>query len=203
MTEEQVGHGRVEFGVGSDEPTVNDIAEAELAFAESGGPASDGELDGAGGEAADPVAAELDRLGAQRDEYLALAQRTQADFENYRKRVARDSAAAELRGIGRLARELLPALDNLDRALAHSDDGPAQLAEGLRLVQRELQDALARVGIEAFGAAGERFDPECHEAVAQQPRDGIAAGEVAEVFQSGYRLSGGLVLRPARVLVAG
>ena len=120
-----------------------------------------------------PPRAELELLAAQRDEYLALAQRTQADFENYRKRVARDAAAAELRGVGRLARELLPALDNLDRALAAAAAGTdEQLIEGLRLVQRELRAALERVGIESFGAAGEQFDPEHHEAVAQQPRDG-------------------------------
>jgi molecular chaperone GrpE len=159
------------------------------------------------GEAADPVAGELDELvakAAQRDEYLALAQRTQADFENYRKRMARDAAAAESRGLARLGRELLPALDNLDLALAHAGDGDTDqvLMDGLRLVQRELLGALARVGIESYGAAGERFDPELHEAVAQQPFEGRSPGEIAEVYQPGYRLAGGLV-RPARVLVAG
>jgi molecular chaperone GrpE len=154
---------------------------------------------------AESVAGELDELVAtasQRDEYLALAQRTQADFENYRKRVARDAAAAESRGLGRLARELLPALDNLDRALAAAADADEALVEGLRLVQRELLGALERVGVEAYGAAGEQFAPELHEAVAQQPVDGRAPGEIVEVYQSGYRLAGG-VIRPARVLVAG
>jgi molecular chaperone GrpE len=151
------------------------------------------------------VAGELDELVAkasERDEYLALAQRTQADFENYRKRVARDSAAAESRGLARLARELLPALDSLDRALAAAADADEGLIEGLRLVQRELLGALERVGVESYGAAGEQFDPELHEAVAQQPFDGREPGEIVEVYQSGYRLAGG-VIRPARVLVAG
>ncbi len=151
---------------------------------------------------------ELDELAAaaaQRDEYLALAQRTQADFENYRKRVARDAAAAETRGLVRVARELLPSLDNLDRAVAHADDGDTDplLIDGLMLVQRELLGALARVGIESYGAPGERFDPELHEAVAQQPYEGREAGEIAEVYQPGYRLAGGALVRPARVLVAG
>ena len=148
--------------------------------------------------------AELVAKAAQRDEYLALAQRTQADFENYRKRVARDGGAAETRGRVRLARELLPALDNLDRALAHADDADADplLIEGLRLVQRELLGALERVGVESYGEPGELFDPELHEAVAQQPFEGRASGEIVEVFQPGYRLAGSLV-RPARVLVAG
>jgi molecular chaperone GrpE len=154
------------------------------------------------------IAGELDELAAtvaQRDSYLALAQRTQADFENYRKRVARDAAAAEVRGLVRLARELLPALDNLDRALAHAGDADTDpvLIDGLRLVQRELFGALERAGIESYGAPGEAFDPELHEAVAQAPHEGRAAGEIAEVYQSGYRISGGGLIRPARVLVAG
>jgi molecular chaperone GrpE len=154
------------------------------------------------------LAGELDELvatAAQRDSYLALAQRTQADFENYRKRVARDGAAAETRGLVRLARELLPSLDNLDRALAHADDADTDpvLIDGLLLVQRELLGALERVGIEAYGAAGERFDPELHEAVAQRPFEGREAGEIVEVYQPGYRLAGGGLVRPARVLVAG
>jgi len=151
---------------------------------------------------------EVDELAAavaQRDEYLALAQRTQADFENYRKRVARDAAAAETRGLVRVARELLPSLDNLERAVAHADDGDTDplLIDGLMLVQRELLGALQRVGIESYGAPGERFDPELHEAVAQQPFEGREAGEIAEVYQPGYRLAGGALVRPARVLVAG
>jgi len=158
------------------------------------------------GVAADEESAgELDELlakAAERDEYLALAQRTQADFENYRKRVARDSATAESRGLARLARELLPALDSLDRALAAAADADEVLIEGLRLVQRELLGALERVGVEPYGAAGEQFDPELHEAMAQQPFDGCEPGEIVEVYQSGYRLAGG-VIRPARVLVAG
>ena len=154
------------------------------------------------------VSQDLDELtakAAERDEYLALAQRTQADFENYRKRVARDAAAAETRGLVRVARELLPSLDNLGRAVAHADDGDTDpvLIDGLMLVQRELLGALARVGIESYGAPGERFDPELHEAVAQQPFEGREAGEIAEVYQPGYRLAGGALVRPARVLVAG
>jgi molecular chaperone GrpE len=143
---------------------------------------------------------ELMDMAAQRDEYLALAQRTQADFENYRKRVARDAAAAQQRGVVKLARELLPALDNLDRALeAAAEEDP--LLEGVRLVRAELASALARVGIESFSPDGERFDPAEHEAMAQRPVDGADSGTVVEVYQSGYRL-GENIIRPARVLVA-
>jgi len=143
---------------------------------------------------------ELAILATERDEYLALAQRTQADFENYRKRVARESALAQERGVAKLAKELLPALDNLDRALeAAATDDP--LLDGVRLVRAELSAGLGRLGIESFGVAGDTFDPVEHEAVAQQPVEGAPSGSVVEVYQPGYRL-GANVIRPARVLVA-
>ncbi len=161
---------------------------------------------GAADGAADELKGDLDELGAlaaERDDYLALAQRTQADFENYRKRVARESALAQLRGVAKLAKELLPAIDNLDRALdAAATDDP--LLDGVRLVRSELSAALARVGVESFSPLGETFDPSVHEAIAtvQQPADGGAdSGLVVEVYQPGYRL-GESVIRPARVVVA-
>jgi molecular chaperone GrpE len=143
---------------------------------------------------------ELVTVAAERDQYLALAQRTQADFENYRRRVARESALAQERGVVKLAKELLPALDNLDRALEAADqDDP--LLQGVRLVREELSAALHRVGIESFSPTGEIFDPSLHEAVVHQPVDGAASGTVAEVYQPGYRLRDH-VIRPARVVVA-
>ncbi len=140
---------------------------------------------------------QLQEKARERDEYLALAQRTQADFENYRKRVARDTAAAEGRGMARLARELLPALDNLARAL----DADTLDPEGLRLVRAEFTGALERLGIEEFSPQGERFDPNLHEAMAQHPVEGVESGTVVEVYERGYRIDGN-VLRPARVVVA-
>ncbi len=156
------------------------------------------------------VQQDLDELVARAekaDEYLALAQRTQADFENFRKRMTRDVAAAEARGVGRLARELLPALDNLGRALAAADasgtseDAGDHLAAGVRLVHADLIAALQRAGIEAFSPQGERFDPQEHEAMAQHPVEGAEPGTVVEVYQQGFRYDGN-VLRPARVVVA-
>jgi molecular chaperone GrpE len=152
---------------------------------------------------------ELVAVAAQRDEYLALAQRTQADFENYRKRVARESALALERGVARLAKELLPAIDNLDRALKDAGTLAAEggeedpLLDGVRLVRSELGAALARVGVESFSPLGESFDPAVHEAMAttQQPANGAAGGTVVEVYQPGYRL-GASIIRPARVVVA-
>jgi molecular chaperone GrpE len=144
---------------------------------------------------------ELVKLTAQRDEYLSLAQRTQADFENYKKRVARGATQAVERGVVKLVKELLPALDNLDRAIAAAaSEDP--LLEGVHLVRAEIAAALARVGVESYSPLGEQFDPSLHEAVAtvQEPHAGAASGSVAEVFGDGYRL-GETIIRPARVVV--
>jgi molecular chaperone GrpE len=148
--------------------------------------------------------AELRERASRADDYLALAQRTQADFENYRKRMVRDVRAAEARGMGRLARELLPALDNLERAVAalEAADDEHQMTNGIRLVTTELAAALGRTGIEGYAAKGERFDPVCHEAVAQHKVEGTEPGTIIEVLQPGYRLNDS-ILRPARVIVAG
>ena len=134
--------------------------------------------------------------------YLALAQRTQADFENFRKRAARDAALAADRGMARLAKELLPALDHLDLALrAAEEHGGGEFAKGIRQIQDELVAALGRAGIQAYSPKGEPFDPSEHEAMASQPVEGAEAGTVTEVYQQGYRING-TVLRPARVVVA-
>ena len=141
-------------------------------------------------------------LKAERDEYLSLAQRTKADFENYRKRVARESAEAEARGRASLAQALLPVLDNLERALAAAepidrDSPPSHLAEGVKLVYEELAGVLRGAGIESYEPTGEAFDPDWHEAMMTRPGE---EGQVLEVLEKGYRLNG-QVLRPARVIV--
>jgi molecular chaperone GrpE len=153
---------------------------------------------------------ELTAKAHKAEQYLELAQRTKADFENYRKRAARDAATAQERGAVRLARELLPAIDNLDRTLEAAqaaeetvaDDGAHALVSGIKLVHTDLIAALTRAGIERFSPEGETFDPQQHEAVAQQPVEGAEPGTVVEVYQRGYRL-GDAVIRPARVVVAG
>jgi molecular chaperone GrpE len=157
--------------------------------------------------AVEDVQRDLEELAAQArkaDEYLELAKRTKADFENYRKRAAREASVAQERGVIKLTRELLPAVDNLERAVAAlngaaSDD---ELASGIKLVHDEVIAALGRAGVELFSPIGERFDPERHEAVAQMPADGAEPGTIIEVYQQGCRL-GDAVIRPARVVVAG
>ena len=132
--------------------------------------------------------------------YLAMAQRAQADFENYRKRMARENAAAVDRGVGKLAKELLPALDHLDHALKAAE-GHEDVIKGFALVRDEIVKALGRVGIQPFAPQGEMFDPNEHEAMIQQPSEDAEPGTVIEVYQQGYRING-QVLRPARVVVA-
>jgi molecular chaperone GrpE len=136
----------------------------------------------------------------ERDEYLNDLKRVAADFENYRKRVARDQDGLVARAHERLVKELLPVLDDLERALeAAAEHEEAKLEEGVRLVHRELLEALAREGLVEVEADGQ-FDPHVHEALLSQPSE-QEDGSVVEVLQKGYRL-GDRVLRPARVVVS-
>ncbi|HKG34920.1 MAG TPA: nucleotide exchange factor GrpE [Solirubrobacterales bacterium] len=155
----------------------------------------------------------LDQTKRERDEYLDLAQRTRADFENYRKRMAAETQAAAARGRAELAGELIAVVDSLERALAAAEVDPGDalngeassdrpLEEGILLTYRELTAALRRAGVEAYDPAGEAFDPAWHEALGTQPAgDESKPGQVIEVLQKGYRLDG-QVLRAARVMVS-
>jgi molecular chaperone GrpE len=148
--------------------------------------------------------AEADPLASaerERDEYLDLARRAQADFENYRKRAAREAAVAGERAKSGLVRELLPVVDNLERALASARQGEQHLAEGVRLVHSALIAVLERNGVEQFDPRGDRFDPEEHEALSMREQDGAESGLVLDVVEKGYR-SNGTILRPARVVVS-
>lgn len=138
---------------------------------------------------------------AKRDEYLDLAKRTKADFENYRKRMAADVQAAAARGRSEMARELIEAVDNLERALESAGEGQDGLAGGVEMVLRGMREALSRHGIEAVDPQGEKFDPNQHEALSTMPVEGAESGVVVEVMQKGYRLEDQL-LRPARVVVS-
>ena len=150
------------------------------------------------------VERDLDALLAdvqrERDEYLELAKRARADFENYRKRATQQVSDAERKAKASLARDLIPAIDNLERALESApDDDP--LTDGVRLVHRELTEALQRAGVTSFDPTGEKFDPASSEALSTQPSDGADPGTVIELLTRGYRL-GDQVIRPARVVVA-
>lgn len=152
-------------------------------------------------EAAAPAEAAVEAEPDYKDQWM----RSVAELDNFRKRTSRDAAQAEQRGIAKLARELLPALDNLDRAIkaaeAHPESANPELIAGIELVQQELLAAFSRVGINRDTALGEAFNPHQHEAVAQQPAEGQSAGTVIEVYEHGYLL-GDEVLRAAKVVVA-
>jgi molecular chaperone GrpE len=153
---------------------------------------------------ADGAVEELERrlaeVEAERDQHLADLQRVAADFDNYRKRSARDQEALVARAHERLVKQLLPVLDNLERALvAAAEHEEQQVLEGVELVLRELNEALRKEGLEEIETDG-RFDPHVHEALLTQPSE-ADEGSVIEVLQKGYRL-GDRVLRPARVVVS-
>jgi len=142
----------------------------------------------------------LAALEAERDEYLNDLKRVAAEFENYRKRVSRDQESLVARAHERLVKELLPVLDDLERALAAAEEHEEiELEEGVRLVHRELRSALDREGLAEIETNG-HFDPHVHEALLTQPSE-AEEGSVLEVIQKGYKL-GDHVLRPARVVVA-
>jgi molecular chaperone GrpE len=145
-------------------------------------------------------APDVGALQAERDQLFDQLQRLAAEFDNYRKRNARDSAALIERANERLVKELLPILDDLGRALAAAEEHEeAKLEEGVRLVHRALADLLAKEGLAEIETDG-KFDPHVHEALLSQPSD-ADEGSVIEVVQKGYTL-GDKVLRPARVVVA-
>jgi len=134
---------------------------------------------------------------ARDESYLRLA----ADFDNYRKRVAREHSELTARANERLVNELLPVLDDLERALeAAAEHEEAKLEEGVQLVHRSLASLLERHGLTEIGTEGS-FDPHVHEALLAQPAEGAEEGSVLQVLQKGYKL-GDKVLRPARVIVA-
>jgi molecular chaperone GrpE len=147
-------------------------------------------------ETVDPLAA----VEKERDEYLDALQRLKAEFDNYRKRVAREEAVLAARASERLVRELVPVLDDLERALeAASQHEEAKLEEGVRLVHRSLAEALAKEGLAEIATDGV-FDPHTQEALLSQPSE-VEEGTVLQVLQKGYTL-GDRVLRPARVVIS-
>jgi molecular chaperone GrpE len=138
----------------------------------------------------------------ERDEYLELAKRTKADFENFRKRMNAEVQAAQARGKAAVAREVIDAVDNLERALeAAGEENGGGLTAGVEMVLGGLRETLQRNGIEAVDPQGERFDPNRHEALSTLAVEDAEPGTVVEVMQKGYRMDDQLI-RPARVVVS-
>lgn len=169
---------------------------------ESGGETAAADETGQPGGAAQ----DAEQLQARADEYLALAQRVQADFENFRKRMLREQTHAIERASERVVREVLPVIDDLDRTIAasESEEGDVKtehLAGAVRAVREKLLAALAKESVEVIDPVGEPFDPTYHEAMMQVTRDDLDEHTVAEVYEKGYRMRDRLI-RPARVVVS-
>ena len=148
-----------------------------------------------------PTQEELDAAKAQAEEYLTLAQRVQADFDNFRRRNESVRADAYNEGIRSLAVVLLPVMDNLERAVDAAKDSPdAQLREGVGLVLRQLSEVFQKQGITPIDRLGEKFDPNLENALMQGTAEDGEPGTVCQVFQKGYQL-GKYVLRHAMVKV--
>ena len=205
--------GSGEEPAGSGSPlgrTTSDAAEAETSASQgstSPGSSEPGDVPISEIEDGQVVEDELDELSQavlERDEYKDLALRAKADFENYRKRA--DKRVAETRGVAvaGVIRELLPVVDNLDRAVEAAgavSEGDA-FAEGVRLVHADLHSVLDRLGLTQQDPTGTQFDPNFHQAISQAPATAAApAGTIVETVQKGFLL-GEVVVRPASVVVA-
>ena len=153
------------------------------------------------------------QVQAERDEYLDLAQRTRADFDNYRRRMTAETTTAAERGRLEVVAGVIEAIDNLERVMENEGvsrqsaldggfpDGAAVSLQGVIVAYRDLHSTLRQVKVEAFDPAGEAFDPNLHEALQAIPTEGVEPGVVVEVMQRGYR-AGEQVIRPARVVVS-
>lgn len=151
----------------------------------------------------DPVLiARLSEAVAERDALRDQLLRARAEFDNYRKRTAREIEGIRKAAAADLIRDLLPVVDNLERALSHAGEPRDGLAQGVDLVLRHFCEMLAARGLEPIPALGEPFNPEVHEALAQQPSEEYPADAVMAEWERGYRI-GDLVLRPAKVVVSG
>ncbi len=186
---------------GAEKVVEEEVVEAELV---DDAPAVDDEVVEAEAAEIDPLIAAL----AERDEYLDSLRRIQAEFENYKKRVAKQQADQVARAAASLVDKLLPVLDALDLATDHVGDNESAEAKALVAASGLLQGVLAKEGLERIDPVGQEFDPNAHEAVGQVPApDGVdptPSGEpvVAQVMRAGYRWHG-TVVRPAMVMVQG
>ena len=207
---------------GTSEPTGAEeapVVDAEVVEDEPGaGAAGDtateaGQPDGGADSVEHDLTSLIEEARSQRDEYLELAQRTKADFENFRKRMAAENSAARVRGRIDVVESVIEAIDNLERVLAAEGIDPDRVrdgelaadmpvsVQGVIVAYRDLHATLAKAGAEAFHPAGEAFDPNLHEALQAIPSETVGSGVVVEVMQRGYR-AGDQVIRPARVVVS-
>ncbi|MBI5231901.1 MAG: nucleotide exchange factor GrpE [Coriobacteriales bacterium] len=151
----------------------------------------------------DQLDAELEAARSEAAQCRDTAQRALAELDNYRKRIQRDQADAVARAGERIISELLPSLDNLERAIDHTTAGGdlRHLLDGVEAVQRQVLDVFAKEGAVPIDPFGQQFDPNCHQAVGQVEDAEVPEGTVVEVYQRGYEMHG-RILRPAMVIVS-
>jgi molecular chaperone GrpE len=180
------------------EPPWADDTDATAKVAEGTEP-NEAEGNGVAEEAA-PLS-DLERVSAERDQYLDALQRLKAEFDNFRKRNDRERQSIATGATREVVRGLLPVMDNLERAVAALGDQGEQIVAGLEMVRGQLAGLLAGHGVEEIPASGEQFDPTVHEAIASTPSPDHPEGTVIQVIEKGYRQDDH-VLRPTRVVIA-
>ncbi|MBI2836055.1 MAG: nucleotide exchange factor GrpE [Acidobacteria bacterium] len=178
---------------------VHELEEAEMAASDQrgGGPSK------AAATATQDEAEALEELRRQRDEYYDRLLRKTAEFDNYRKRIDRERRELQDRAAMTLIAEILPLVDDLERALEPdvAEEGVEAYRKGVEIIHRQLMDVLRKRGVRPIDALGATFDPHFHEAVAHEVSPGCREGEIIEELRRGYML-GDRLLRPAVVKVA-
>ncbi len=197
----QEGAGPAETPVAPEVAATLEGADAAAPTADDAPPPGDATAEVAAELDAAALLQERDRLVAERDEMQDRALRLRAEFDNFRKRTSRELEQARTQAAEKLLQDLLPVLDHLELALEHAADAQDEFANGVRMTAKQFADALSKAGVTPIVATGERFNPELHEALAQQPSDEHPADTVLMEYQRGYRL-GDRVLRHARVVVS-
>jgi molecular chaperone GrpE len=148
------------------------------------------------------VAAEVQKLKAEKEDLMQTMMRRQADFENFKKRTERERSEEAKRGVERLVLDLIPVIDAFDRALqAHDDPRYEEYRKGITLIRKQLWDSIAKHGVLPIEAAGKIFDPHHHQAIERVESEDQPDGTIVAVFQDGYMFNG-RVLRPAIVRVS-
>ncbi len=191
--------------LGTDEPIEIEIVEDDLEeehgleLVGGAGTGSDSDAPGEPGEGSQ--AETMERLQVEMDGLRELYLRKLAEFDNYRKRVEREREEVRINAAAEVVSELVPVMDNFDRALAHAKASPETFSQGVEMIARQMWDTLKRQGLEVIDPAGQQFNPEVHEAVQRIEDEGHEPGAVVEVLGKGYLFRGRLV-RPAMVAVA-
>ena len=139
-----------------------------------------------------------EKYNAEHDQYLRLY----AEYDNFRKRTAKEKERMVGDGVAKAVSAILPAIDNLERAVAAAGEGEGSLKSGVEMTLRQMLDALQNIGVTPIGEKGEIFDPNCHEAIMHIDEEGYQDGEIVEVFQRGYIYKEETVIRPAVVKTA-